>query len=718
MKIKILLLLFGLCIIGSSCKKNYGQFYAAPAGQAGHIYEQIAANPSLSIFKSAIDKVPGLKDILNTSGLYTIMAPNNDAFNKYFASQKYNSIDDVPKDQLSQLIKFHVLKYMLFQVNFLNPGITKLSFGQYKFETQDVMAFNEKINGISKNIYYPGKQMQVYTPYFFTLNSVTLSDYQTVYGADSHISNDTQLNAMGGAVIIKDIAAGNGVIHIVDKVLVPPNNVFQEIDTNPEFADYDALLRKRFLTYAYNKTATLAQGNNGDVNGDGITDSLWNRTFSINPYLDNENALTTDGLNNLISITAFIPTKIAFANYLNTKFLYPNGFGTMDNVPTSTLQLLYNSHFTNSLDWPSKIGVSEASTGGDAFTVSPSDVVNVKMASNGLFYTVNRVFEPAAFKAASGPAFFSPNYSYLANLLNQSGLLSLISSNLGTFTLLGATNAGFANAGVTLSGNTFFKVRTTGPSPTVMTAAEIQKLLGNNILVGSFNTSTLTDGFYPTQSGSFVAIKGGQITGELRNNPTSIINPNISGTNGYFQGTDQIVPDAQRSIFDNVNSSVASAPTTPYKFKELCALAGVLSKDFVAITAVDAGTQYTLFAPSNEAIIAAQSAGVLPKTGAQGTTTLTSAGAARLFNYIKYFFVKKSIFTDGKVTGTFPTSKTDVNFNTIPLTVSYPGNVLTVTSVDGVQAKALVNNLNGYPQNTIAKDGVIQIIDNAFTSQY
>lgn len=719
MKIKLLLLLVVVCIFAGSCKKQYtNELYAPPAGQQGHIYEQMAANPSLSIFVSAVDRVPGLKATLNSSGLFTIMAPTNDAFAKYFASQQYKSIDAIPINLLTQIINFHIIKYMLFQVNFLNPGITKMNYGQFEYGTQDIAVFNDKLsNGQVRSIYYPAKQMQVYTPYYFSNNAVTLADYQTVFGPTAHFAAETQLNPMGAAVTTKDIASGNGVIHIIDAVLLPPNNVAQELDTNPEYADYDALLKKRFLTYAYNQAATKAQGNNGDINGDGIVDSLWNRTYSINQYLDNENALASDKTTN-INITAFVPTKAAFVNYLNTKFI-PN-FQTMDNVPASTLILLYNTHFTNSMDWPSKIDRGqEISVGGDNISVSRSDIVSVKSASNGLFYQVNKVLEPTAFTAVAGPAFFSPNYSYLAQMLTQTGLLPIISNSALRLTFLGATNAAFIAAGINFStSNSTFTITTNG-STSNMGTAQLKALIGSNVLVGAFTKSNLTDGWYQTQSGSYVYVTGGKIQGADRTSQASIVNADISQSNGYFQGVDKLTLDPPQSIYDLVNASATPNPT-PYsymKFRELCSAVGILTKDFVSITSVDAGKRFTLFCPSNEVIIAAQVAGQLPKTGAQGTTVLDAAGKARLFSYLKYFFVQQSVFTDGKQTGVFPTSKTNSAGTAIPLTITYPG-ILTVTDNSGAQGRVNISNPNNYPQNVIAKDGVVQVIDNAFISQY
>ncbi|HUS00612.1 MAG TPA: hypothetical protein VMY77_02740, partial [Chitinophagaceae bacterium] len=54
----------------------------------------------------------------------------------------------------------------------------------------------------------------------------------------------------------------------------------------------------------------------------------------------------------------------------------------------------------------------------------------------------------------------------------------------------------------------------------------------------------------------------------------------------------------------------------------------------------------------------------------------------------------------------------------IPVTITYPGSILTVKDNLGKTAKVDMTKPSVYPQNTIAIDGIIQIIDDAFTAQY
>jgi uncharacterized surface protein with fasciclin (FAS1) repeats len=345
---------------------------------------------------------------------------------------------------------------------------------------------------------------------------------------------------------------------------------------------------------------------------------------------------------------------------------------------------------------------------------------------------MNKVVEPKAFTSVPGPAFFSSKYWYFAEMLGMTGLLPSLASSDFTYTLFAPTNSSFNNRNIfwdtaPINGIPGF-YRKVGAVSTALSLAEMTAIVGNHIILEkSLPVSSLADGFYPTQNTSFIAVEKGALHGSERDTIPTIIEPDIKMSNGYFHGIDKLIVNPAKSIYELISgTNAASTPqVTPQylKFKELCSAAGILAKDFGSIMAVDANKKFTLFVPSNEALIAAQVAGKLPKTGAVlPNTTLTAADRLKLTAYLKYFFVpEQQIFTDGKLIGTFLTSKLDAastpgNDTFVPVTVSLPR----LTVKDSKGTSAIVDLLQPllYPQNTLCKDGVVQIIDNAFTSQY
>ena len=112
----------------------------------------------------------GLVDTLNSAGPFTVFAPTDDAFAKLPAGTVDKLLKDVPK--LTAILTYHVLSG--------------------KVMAADVMKMDGKTA-------------------------------KTVNGADLKISTQGGVNLNGSVHVTKtDIDCSNGVIHVVDAVLMPP----------------------------------------------------------------------------------------------------------------------------------------------------------------------------------------------------------------------------------------------------------------------------------------------------------------------------------------------------------------------------------------------------------------------------------------------------------------------------------------------------------------
>lgn len=130
------------------------------------VAETIAANPQLSTLNSLIVKA-GLTDTLQGAGPFTVFAPSNEAFAKVPA-KTMETLAANPA-QLKSVLTFHVV---------------------------------------------PGKTMAV---------DVKNSNAKTVQGANVALSKaGTYVTVEDAVVQTADISATNGVVHVVDAVLMPP----------------------------------------------------------------------------------------------------------------------------------------------------------------------------------------------------------------------------------------------------------------------------------------------------------------------------------------------------------------------------------------------------------------------------------------------------------------------------------------------------------------
>lgn len=130
------------------------------------VADTIAANPSLSTLNGLVVKA-GLTDMLKGTGPFTVFAPTNDAFKAVPAK----TMDDLAKDpaRLKAVLAYHVVPAKVMAADVKN--------GKAK-----------SANGADLNLAVAG-------------TFVTVED---------------------GMVQTADIAATNGVVHTLDRVLIPP----------------------------------------------------------------------------------------------------------------------------------------------------------------------------------------------------------------------------------------------------------------------------------------------------------------------------------------------------------------------------------------------------------------------------------------------------------------------------------------------------------------
>jgi transforming growth factor-beta-induced protein len=150
-----------------------------PADQT--VTEYAMSDDNFSILVEALTKA-NLADVLNSPGTFTVFAPTNDAFNALFTQLGVSGINDLSAATLTPILLYHVL-------------------GEEK------------------------KAATLMSGYYSTL-SPAQGSYSSLYlltGSGVTLNSDTK-------VITADVDVNNGVIHAIDKVLLPPTVVDAAID--------------------------------------------------------------------------------------------------------------------------------------------------------------------------------------------------------------------------------------------------------------------------------------------------------------------------------------------------------------------------------------------------------------------------------------------------------------------------------------------------------
>ncbi len=134
------------------------------------IVDIAAANPDFSTLVAAVEAA-GLAETLSGEGPFTVFAPTNEAFDAALAALGVTAEELLADPNLAQILTYHVVPGMILSTD-LQPEQT--------------------------------------------VATVEGSDVTITVGADGATVNDAN-------IVATDIVASNGVIHVIDAVLLPPD---------------------------------------------------------------------------------------------------------------------------------------------------------------------------------------------------------------------------------------------------------------------------------------------------------------------------------------------------------------------------------------------------------------------------------------------------------------------------------------------------------------
>lgn len=201
--LKTLVIMMAAVVVLASCNKDDDDDVTPmPVAQEKDIVETAQADEQFSILVSAVVKA-GLTDALKADGPLTVFAPTNAAFQMLFTDLGVNGIDDLTADQLTPILLYHVVSGKVMAADVTTGYVPSL------------------------NTTAPGN------------NSVLIL---------TEAGNGVKLNGNSN-VIAADVMASNGVIHVIDKVILPPDVVDLAIQ-NSNFSTLVAAVSKAGLVDA------------------------------------------------------------------------------------------------------------------------------------------------------------------------------------------------------------------------------------------------------------------------------------------------------------------------------------------------------------------------------------------------------------------------------------------------------------------------------------
>lgn len=384
-----------------------------------------------------------LAGALSAEGPFTVFAPTNDAFAALFAALEISGLDDVAVEDLTSILTYHVVGD--------NVLSTELSAG--------------------------------------TVAAISGEEFEVAIDGDVTLNGTIK-------VVATDIQGTNGVIHVIDAVLVPEmqksNTIADIAVANSEFSILVEALMKADL---------------------------------VGAVADSE-----------AELTVFAPTNDAFAALLSDL-----GATSLDDIPVETLTniLLYHvvgskamstdlaSGYFPTLATFSSNNISMYINVGDGVSINGSTMVTTSdiEADNGVIHVVDKVILPPS---VVNIAIDNENFSTLVSAVVKAGLVEALSGE-GPFTVFAPTNAAFDAL--------FAELGVSGIDD--LTAEQLIPILTYHVVSGNVLSTDLSSGEVPTLN------EGSNITVDLSSgvmiNESNVVAADVQGANGVVHVIDKVL---------------------------------------------------------------------------------------------------------------------------------------------------------------------------------
>ncbi len=580
---KALLLVMGFAAITlSSCKDDDDVTPEDPMPDS--VVEVITGSDNHTTLAAAVSAA-GLVQTLQGTGPFTVFAPTDAAFAALPAGTVATLLED-PEGALTDILLYHVVGSKVMSASLSNDMKAPTLYGE----------------------------------------DLTI----TITGGNVFI-NDAR-------VTVADIETKNGVVHVIDAVLIPEE---EEAGTIVEIASSE------------NDFMTLVA--------------------ALGLFSDLVAALDGEG-----DFTVFAPTNEAFAALLDAI-----GQTDLENIPESVVRDILEYHVITTAVFSGDLTSGDVTTiGGESISVDISDGVllngNVNVtsadieASNGVIHVIDGVLVPPSIAPVVGtivaPAFFNKDFSTLvaAVLAADEDILSVLLGD-GPFTLFAPTNAAFEAAGIT----------------SLPDGATLSAVLKYHVLSGEFQAADLPSGSAPVETlgGKFYLSNNGS-EGVFINGTTEVVATDIQGSNGVVHVIDKTLLPPSQSIAEIVTDLAAG--DDPEFTQLLAAVARTEGKDTDLLAAVSGDGDLTVFAPTDAAFEALYDALDVNDINGIDLETLTAV--------LTHHVVGARVFSTDLSSGPVTTLNGDVTIDT---------SELTITDGDGNVAELVVSLLNIHATNGV-----------------
>lgn len=439
-------------IMAVSCQKEVNKF-ERPQWLEGKLYTQLLTIPEIDSFIVCVERT-GYDTLINSSGSYTVFAPDNEAFGRYLQAHSYSSVWDIPMSELLDIVKVHIIQnpWSKSQLQTLDVTgwINKRDPNNdepwgYKRETLlkdpnrkywvNIVLNNATIvdstQGSSTRMVYSSSRK--YLPLFFdeymNIAEVTSNDYAFYFDRPYEPGN---IYFSKAKLDQEDFFAENGFIYRIDEVVESLRNVEQLLENSPGGYQYSTYLNTLYLfpIFYENLEETFKQpGAELGLEVPTLYDLDYPRlVFDIHEELTGR---TTIDVRNTIRYHngMMAPTNEAMNDLINNVITDNSGYphwANYENVPENVKQIVANAHMSENPVYESDMLKGFLNGEQDSVFIDPSDVVEKHYGSNATFVGLKKAVVPRAFTSVAGPVYLRPGYLTYMRAIEFSKILPAI----------------------------------------------------------------------------------------------------------------------------------------------------------------------------------------------------------------------------------------------------------------------------------------------------
>lgn len=682
-----LIALFVLLFLG--CKRDDFNKYDRPTWLTGKLYTQILTKPELSTFAELL-KISGYDTIIDVSGSYTVFAPSNDAFAKYFQENpQFKTVSAMPKAEVIKLIKYHLVQ---------NPWSKK------QLQSLDIYGWIDTLDltrnlpkGYKRETLYLGKNRKygvAYSKYlkqnstlkrtniidttstswnrrvftdsrkfapiffkqYFDIYDLSTSDYEFYFGRQFEKSNDIYYT--GGRITSEEIFAENGFIYSIDRVITPLKNgveLLTDKSKNQSYQSYYNLVNL-FSEFEYNQQETFKQP--GADQGLKV-DSLFNLRYPQLVFdINSEKTKPPKGVFGLPANVTIryhhgivAPTDAAFNQLINQYLAGGNNWGSLEAAPENIKRIIANSSLSINPIYLTDLRKGFLNGESDIIQVDESSIVQKEYGSNCTFIGVNKPIVPRAFSSVTGPVYVRKGFSKVMYAIESARLLSALKRRDATYSLFVESDLNTSIDSSLNYNGTIFTATTLYPSvrTTSLNAEDLRILLLNHTGVERPKGIAKRE-FIKNLAGNYL----------IFDNETKEVRGNSPTTYG-FRGN-KIMKVIPRKISENADNGSTYEIDSWFSFSEnsLYNYLAVYYPKFHALIkkagySLDKISQYS-FISDNQVYTS-----FIPTDSVLNTINTDAMSTKELQSFILLHFIQgEIIFTDGnKSSGYYETTRVD-----------------------------------------------------------